>query len=1004
MFKFNNFKILLLLVLFAFAVKNAWAGSSTPWCDSHVYVEAINSEDGTTGGGKVYVTGEASKQTVANCKTNKLYAATLYNSHDSGKFPSDVYLAAQPDEGWEFEYWICKKKDGTYSTDNATNVNTRLDNPLPSRQRAAVSKRGGNNTGASGESTTECTDTNAIWYAYFKRVETQMVKVQSESSSLGTATIDKIANNIDDVVTLTAWCGNSNNSPRSENIMFMGWYWLNEQTGEKELVSRDCSYTFTVTEENKGTYYASFESGYYFYRIRNDDTHHYITAKAKYTGQPIASNLQNALRTQLTTNNDLSSSISDAGTMMRVYVSGTQERTGDEIWDIYVQDDNTNQYYDATPGTGIFLQIDHKTDNTYLIKGHNNTFYVIEGGDNYLSASSDFNNIRPYGKWHLEGMDKDVTTKENYFAVAPNEFVGPDAEGNYWTTLRVCFNMKYATDEITPYIITSVDEDQGTLELTEVTGGIIPATKCVLLKCKSTDVTRNVMVPTRDNTSFNTDGNLLISSKYYYPNQKVSEDVLLQGKSIKKAIIKDGNLAFGGDALTYVDGNRCYLELNDEVSKIPNVTLAELLASGDTQRTYNITDLRAVELVDHDRMLICKDNNGYANKDDRVDEEFIDFMHTATLTNGIKSDIPATYDQSNWIGLRFSDGTTLSYLLKTYPLKNVVGKLTNIVNPEFVLERVPEADGNGAAFAPNVYIAASFNGSNHQESPVNNKEYYFVQPKPMELANVEWAQWDGDKFIVPVANEANPTWNQAQLTGEFEFNGSYLEQGGVFLEAGHSYEMLPAIIKYNDGNNYSHVYVLGDVNGQGWSPQKGVEMSTSDGNIYTATVTVNNVDNGYGYFSFTKKLDPEWDNIKDYRFGAEAEGANYYVAPNYLGNELPLAYWSSDSRSFQLAQGSYRLMVNLSTLKLVITPAQTSAPGLKGTTNGYVVYPLQINKVTTEENGVITAIDNLQAGKTVTRVVYYNLMGVESDVPHPGINIVVTRYSDGSRSVEKVIR
>lgn len=1004
MFKFNNFKILLLLVLFAFAVKNAWAGSSTPWCDSHVYVEAINSEDGTTGGGKVYVTGEASKQTVANCKTNKLYAATLYNSHDSGKFPSDVYLAAQPDEGWEFEYWICKKKDGTYSTTNATNVNTRLDNPLPSRQRAAVSKRGGNNTGASGESTTECTDTNAIWYAYFKRVETQMVKVQSESSSLGTATIDKIANNIDDVVTLTAWCGNSNNSPRSENIMFMGWYWLNEQTGEKELVSRDCSYTFTVTEENKGTYYARFESGYYFYRIRNDDTHHYITAKAKYTGQPIASNLQNALRTQLTTNNDLSSSISDAGTMMRVYVSGTQERTGDEIWDIYVQDDNTNQYYDATPGTGIFLQIDHKTDNTYLIKGHNNTFYVIEGGDNYLSASSDFNNIRPYGKWHLEGMDKDVTTKENYFAVDPSEFIGPDEDGNYWTTLRVCFNMLYETSEITPYIVTAVDANAGTLELTEVTGGIIPEKTCVLLKCKSTDITRNVMVPTRNTSTFNTSANLLTSSTYYYKNQTVESSRNLKG--IK--LVDDSRLGFGGDTKTTVDGNRAYLSVVNDVAlpvKIPNVTLAELLASGDTQRTYNITDLRAVELVDNDHMLICKDNNGYATKDEKGNEEYIDFMHTATLTNGISSTIPTTYDQSNWIGLRLSDGATLSYLLKTHQLKDVVGKLTNTVNPEFLLEQAPKANGELEPYTRNVYIAASFSGSNNQESLVNHNVYYFVQPKPMELANVEWSQWNGEKFIAPVANAANPTWNQAQLSGEFEFNGSYLEQGGVDLEAGHSYKMLPAIIKYKDGNydNFDHVYVLGDVNGIGWDPKKGVEMYTSNGNIYTATVTVNASDGEYGFFSFTKKLG-EWDDIKDYRFGAVADGANYYVDPNYLGMELPLAFWSSDSRSFQLAQGAYRLTVNLSTLKLVITPAQTGAPGLKGTTNGYVVYPLQINKVTTEENGVITAIDKLQAGKTVTRVVYYNLMGVESNVPHPGVNIVETRYSDGSRSVEKVIR
>lgn len=389
------------------------------------------------------------------------------------------------------------------------------------------------------------------------------------------------------------------------------------------------------------------------------------------------------------------------------------------------------------------------------------------------------------------------------------------------------------------------------------------------------------------------------------------------------------------------------------------------------------------------------------HKDVRSDEEYIDFMHTASQTQGLKSEIPDTYDQSNWIGLRIPNGQNVSQDIMNRPLKGVVGKLTSTVNPEFILEQMPVANGDAVNYTPNVYIAASFNGSNHQTG-INDKEYYFVQPKPMELANVEWAQWDGEKFIAPVHSGEHQDWNQLELEGEFEFNGSFLEQGGVFLEAGHSYEMLPAIVKYKDSNNFPHVYVLGDVNNIGWDPHKGVEMYTTDGNIYTATVSVDNVNNGYGYFSFTKKLG-NWDDIKDYRFGAVAEG-DFVVNPEHIGQELSLAYWSKDSRSFQVAQGIYKLTVNLQALKLVITPAQSRAPGVKDGSNGYVVYPLQINKVTKEENGVITAIDNMQQGKTVVRVVYYNMMGVESDKPHPGINIVETRYSDGSRTAVKVIK
>ena len=46
----------------------------------------------------------------------------------------------------------------------------------------------------------------------------------------------------------------------------------------------------------------------------------------------------------------------------------------------------------------------------------------------------------------------------------------------------------------------------------------------------------------------------------------------------------------------------------------------------------------------------------------------------------------------------------------------------------------------------------------------------------------------------------------------------------------------------------------------------------------------------------------------------------------------------------------------------------------------------------------------MRGSKTVTRVRYYSLQGVESKRPHEGINVVVTTYSDGSRQVTKRLR
>ena len=68
-------------------------------------------------------------------------------------------------------------------------------------------------------------------------------------------------------------------------------------------------------------------------------------------------------------------------------------------------------------------------------------------------------------------------------------------------------------------------------------------------------------------------------------------------------------------------------------------------------------------------------------------------------------------------------------------------------------------------------------------------------------------------------------------------------------------------------------------------------------------------------------------------------------------------------------------------------------------TPDYVLYPLDI-----KDGGTWTAVIEKNAPKTVVSVSYYNLMGVESKKPFEGINIVVTRYSDGSTSATKVLR
>ena len=1008
MFRFKNFKILLLLMLFAFASNDAWGVSSNySWFNFDVYVKArVKTADGVVyeepTAGSVYA--KLAKNSAE--RENHEYGHTHPdNASDQQSWTQNATLHAIPNAGFRFLYW--QNEDGsTISATEAEQNDGKATVGCNATLRCYYGKNGSSDSihAASHTSLTQQYGTYSNIFNYYAVFEpiSPSIAVKSNNTSLGRALCSKYDNEKGDEVTIKAYCVDY-------DTKFLGW----QVNGE--FVSRENPYTFTTTNdgETEGTiiYTAVFENGYNFHRIRNYSTLHYLnaiddsgSASTLISGGEITS-------LQVNTTN-LEDVMYEAGSIVDIYYARIPNDTR-YYYDYFVQGAKASKFYDFDPDDptsstgGVFIRMpfDAKTyTNTWAFSTSN------EGGMRF----TDDNGVakitmgeRPTSQWYIECVDKDLNTKENYFSLDPAKLV--QVGNKYYTTLRTSWNILFNPEQMTPYIVKSVDETAGTFEMEAINGNIIPAGTPVIIETSSNVVLDNRMVPTTTAAASGAvpSGNLLQTSTKYFPNQSVNTS-----SNYKKLMVNtNGQLAFGGTALNTVNGNEAYLCIPDEVilkPSIPETSLAALIASEDTENTYCVTDLTAVRDVDNGNLLICKDNNGYASKDVKENEDYIDFMHTATQTQGL-SGIPNTYDQSNWIALRWPEGVNLPNLIGK-PLKNVVGKLVNTTNPEFVLSETPSENTTGTAanITPNVYIAASFSGSNHQKSNVNNKEYFFVQPKPMELSKVEWAQWNGEKFVAPVHNDDHQEWNQLELTGEFEFNGSFLEQGGVFLESGHVYKMPEAVVKYKDNNNYDHVYVLGTVNDQGWSPRKGVEMYTTDGNIYTATVTVNNVNNGYGYFSFTKKLggvdDNDWAAINSYRFGAVADG-DFVVNSEHIGQELSLAYWSGDSRSFKVGQGTYKLTVNLSGLKLIITPAQAGAPGIKAATNdGYVVYPLQINKVTTENNGVITAINNMQQGKTITSVVYYNIMGVASDVPYSGINIVETRYSDGSRTTAKIIR
>lgn len=67
----------------------------------------------------------------------------------------------------------------------------------------------------------------------------------------------------------------------------------------------------------------------------------------------------------------------------------------------------------------------------------------------------------------------------------------------------------------------------------------------------------------------------------------------------------------------------------------------------------------------------------------------------------------------------------------------------------------------------------------------------------------------------------------------------------------------------------------------------------------------------------------------------------------------------------------------------------------------FIIYPIN---AAANATGTVTAVAEFTADKAVESVRYYNMMGMESKTPFEGINIVVTRYTDGSTSTTKILR
>ena len=222
-----------------------------------------------------------------------------------------------------------------------------------------------------------------------------------------------------------------------------------------------------------------------------------------------------------------------------------------------------------------------------------------------------------------------------------------------------------------------------------------------------------------------------------------------------------GNLYVAGGSLgiysmptsdnTHVTPAKKALIVVKEVEPV-EATLAQILGSNEFPSgvTYSLADDYLICVyVSHDRKTLYLKDHGNASVDKRENDGRIDYLYNVGLN--------AT-DQSNWVALHLPSPVTFADEWEGHKITSIIGMLASKVNPVITATRMPTV-GATEEYSKNTYIVANFNPANWL-----HEKYFFVNPKPMEIATINWAQWSSsdNAFIVP---PKSGTINQAGLVG-----------------------------------------------------------------------------------------------------------------------------------------------------------------------------------------------------------------------------------------------
>ena len=463
--------------------------------------------------------------------------------------------------------------------------------------------------------------------------------------------------------------------------------------------------------------------------------------------------------------------------------------------------------------------------------------------------------------------------------------------------------------------------------------------------------------------------------------------------------------------------------------------------------------------------LYAKDLNLYGEKSIKPDASYTDYIYDICASDHTpgRSQVmikKTSYDQSNWVKLvispNYDNGKAVVpkderpdlsvYENHIIPAGSLDVFMTDTINPTAHVLKIKM--GDEMKYEPNVYISSHFNDTTvfhftHQDWLGPDAEYkpnygcqpvitwlynestgevtggiaerhpdfsdpkymFYVAPKPQEIAYITWVVYDNynedEVWGGYVHGEYHPVTTIGRDKRPDDPGRFYTPKNWnrtIYLDAS-AYPNLSQVTEASELEK-----ALG-----AWSPEYG---PYSNGYQQYGGIKVN-----WSLFDEEASGGPWWQIIKPgqaYKFKAiirYARGSGFTDNPDDVDD-------TADNYYYQPSNGYLNVMDSTQhDPGRVFNAPRRAVDSSTGFANMYftdydnldqskfIIFPIEARGDESNGNdmGNVTTVKEVTSSRSVVGVSYFNLMGVHSDKPFEGINIIVTTYSDGSRTSRKVL-